>query len=47
MAISIVLLPLNFYLKVRGIKGVISFIFITPLAPLIIRGVTLEKPGEI
>jgi hypothetical protein len=25
-------------LKVRGIKGVIFIIFITPLAPLILRG---------
>jgi len=36
-------LPLNLPLKVRGIKGVISIIFITPLAPLILRGEFLEK----
>jgi hypothetical protein len=37
-------LSLNIPLKVRGIKGVT---FITPLTPLILRGVILEKFGEI
>jgi hypothetical protein len=37
-------LSLNIPLRVRGIKGVISIIiFITPLAPLILRGEFLEK----
>jgi hypothetical protein len=45
-------LSLNLPLRVRGIKGVISIIFITPppakpwqagLAPLILRGEFLEK----
>jgi hypothetical protein len=42
-------LPLHFDipLKVRGIKGVMSTIFITPLAPLILRGGILEKFGQI
>jgi len=31
-------LPSNLPLRVRGIKGVISIIFITPLTPLILRG---------
>jgi hypothetical protein len=33
----------NLPLKVRGIKGVISIIFITPLAPLILRGEVFES----
>jgi hypothetical protein len=28
----------NFPLEVRGIKGVISIVFITPLSPLTLRG---------
>jgi len=36
-------LPLNIPLKVRGMKGVISIISITPLAPLILRGEFLGK----
>ena len=31
-------LPFNLPLEVRGIKGVTSVMFITPLAPLILRG---------
>jgi len=39
-------LPLNLPLKVRGTKGVISIIFITPLAPLTLRGAGYEIPND-